>query len=179
MDADAPQRISLGSVASPASWQSCSAAALGAFTLHMGAIQQPLAFVRGQTFGLIDGDTAAARPAFGRFVWLAFGIERLGNSRAAFSTSRSACAAARLATFSARRRGAANHSTLPCARPALSSSASHSQQKIPPGCAALWWQLFSADFHQKSILRHGRLIYSCCTSGSRFTGSVVRFRHCL
>ncbi len=135
----------------------------------MGAIQQPLAFVRGQTFGLIDGDTAAARPAFGRFAWLAFGIERLGNSRAAFSTSRSACAAARLATFSARRRGAANHSTLPCARPAIIQLRGRIRSKDSAELrSAFWWQLFSADFHQKKYSQTWPpLIYSCCTSGSR------------
>ncbi|MNH00386.1 hypothetical protein D3C79_595770 [compost metagenome] len=57
---------------------------LRGLAFDMGAIQQPLAFVGHQTLGLIDSDAAATRPAFGRFARLAFGVERLGNRRAAF-----------------------------------------------------------------------------------------------
>ncbi|MOA17362.1 hypothetical protein D3C78_1376190 [compost metagenome] len=50
----------------------------------MGAIQQPFTFVGRQAFGLIDGNTATACPAFGRLAWLTFGVKRLGNGRTAF-----------------------------------------------------------------------------------------------
>ncbi|MOA00430.1 hypothetical protein D3C78_1197890 [compost metagenome] len=50
---------------------------------NMGAIQQPFTFIGHQAFSLIDGDAATACPTFGRFAWLAFGVKRLGNGRAA------------------------------------------------------------------------------------------------
>ena len=50
----------------------------------VGAVHQPLALVGHRAFRLIDGDAAAARPAFGRFARFAFGVERPGDRRAAF-----------------------------------------------------------------------------------------------
>ena len=126
---------------------------------HVGTIQQPFAFIGRQTFSLIDGDTAAARPAFGRFArWpLASNAWAIAGPR--FSTSRSACAAARFALSAP---DGAVRQTIQLYRargqryPALRS---RSQQRIQPGCAVFWWQLFSADFHQESFLRHGRLLF--------------------
>ena len=145
----------------------------------VGAVHQPLALVGHQAFRLIDGDAAAARPAFGRFARFAFGVERLGDRRAAFSISRSACAALRLATFSARRRGAANQLTSPCSRPALSSSAVKLAAKDSARERRLRRQLFRADFHQESLLSHGCLLVLVLLvahrEAQRFAGSVVGF----
>jgi hypothetical protein len=126
----------------------------------MGAIQQPFAFVGGQTFGLIDGDTAAARPAFGRFARFAFGVERLGNRRAAFFNF----------TIGLRRRQIRHfqRQTARCGKPfnftvreaSVIQLCGHVRSKrFSQAAQGFWWQLFSADFHQESFLRHGRLLF--------------------
>ena len=151
------------------------------FALYMGAIQQPLAFVGGQTFGLIDGDTAAARPAFGRFAWLAFGIERLGNSRAAFFHFAIGLRRRQVGYLQRQttRGGKPFHFTV-CEAGIIQLRGHVRSKRFRHAAQRFWWQLFSADFHQKSILRHGRLLFILVAhrEAERFTGSVVRFRHC-
>ena len=55
----------------------------GRTAFDLGGVNQPLALVGDQTLGLLNGDAVATGPAFGSLGRLAFGIERLGDGRAA------------------------------------------------------------------------------------------------
>ncbi len=98
-----------------------SASALSPFTWARYSSHSPLSVVRRSAWSTVIPQPRAQPSA------ALLGLPSASNACAMagprFSTSRSGWDAARLATFSARRRGAANHSILPCARPALSSSA--------------------------------------------------------
>jgi hypothetical protein len=152
-----------------------SASALSPFTW---AIQQPFAFVGGQTLGLINGDTAAARPAFGRFARLAFRVERLGNRRATFFDFAIRLRRRQICHF--------QRQTTRCSKPlnftvrqaSVIQLGGHVRSKrFSQAAQGFWWQLFGADFHQESFLRHGRLLFVSVAhrEAKGFTGRVVSF----
>lgn len=123
-----------------------------AFAFHMGTIQQPFTFVGGQTFGLIDGDTAAARPAFSRFARLAFRVERLGNGRATFFNFAIRLRRRQICHF--------QRQTTRCSKPlnftvrqasVIQLSSDVRSERFSQAAQGFWWQLFSADFHQESF----------------------------
>ena len=102
------------------------------------------AFVSGQTLGTVS-NTATARPAFCRFAWPSASSGQSPGHVFHF-TIRLRCR--QICYLQRRRRGAANHSILPCAGPALSSSVTFAA-KIQPAAQGFWWQLFGANFHEK------------------------------
>ena len=55
----------------------------GRTAFDLGGVNQPLTLVGDQTLGLFNRDAVATGPAFGSLGRLAFGIERLGDGRAA------------------------------------------------------------------------------------------------
>ena len=178
---DAPQRISKDQQFRQRRGNHVRQQRFRAFAFHVRTVQQLLAFIRGQTLGLIDSDAAAARPAFSRFARLAFRVKRtLGNRRATFSTSPDPAGdAARFATFSARRRRLRQTTQFyRVPGPALSSSAvTFAAKRFSRAAQGFWWQLFGADFHRKSFLRHGRLLFVPVAhrEAKGFTGRIVSF----
>ncbi len=94
----------------------------GTFALHVGAmLQQPFAFVGLQTLGLINGDPRRA-PTFCR---CSVCLRRRTPEQSPDRVFRLLAIGLRFSKIHFQRQTAraANHSTLPCARPALSSSA--------------------------------------------------------
>ena len=124
-----------------------------AFAFHMGAIEQPFAFVGGQTLGLIDGDTAAARPAFSRFARFAFRVERLGDGRAAFFNFAIRLRSGKIRHFqrqTARRGEPLNLAVGNACR--IQFSGKVGSEGLSQAAQGFWWQLFGADFHQECFL---------------------------
>ena len=146
----------------------------------VGAVHQPLALVGHQAFRLIDGDAAAARPAFGRFARFAFGVERLGDRRAAFFNFAIGLRRAQVGHFQrqAARCGEPAHVTVFQAG-VVQLGGEVGGERFRQGTKRLRRQLFRADFHQESLLSHGCLLVLVLLvahrEAQRFAGSVVGF----
>ena len=153
----------------------------GALAFHVGTIQQPFAFIGRQTFSLIDGNTAAARPAFSRFARFPFGVKRLGNRRAAFFDFTVCLRSRQIRHFQRQtaRRGEPFNFTVREAG-VIQLRGHVRSEGFSQAAQGFWWQLFSADFHQESFLRHGRLLFILVAhrEAKGFTGSIVSFSHC-
>ena len=158
-------------------WQQC----LDALAFHMRAIQQPFTFVSGQTLSLIDGDTTTTRPAFCRFAWFAFGVERLSNRRTAFFNLTVRLRSRQIRHFQRQtaRRGKPFDFTVRQAS-VIQLSGHVRSKRFSQAAQGFWWQLFGANFHQESFLRHGRLLFILVAhrKAKGFTGSVIGFCHC-
>lgn len=126
-----------------------------AFAFHVRTVQQPLAFIRGQTLGLIDGDAAAARPAFSRFARLAFRVKRLGNRRATFFNFAIRLRRRQICHFQRQtaRCGKPLNFTV-CQASVIQLGGHVRSERFSQAAQGFWWQLFGADFHQESFLRH-------------------------
>ncbi|ABX23777.1 hypothetical protein SARI_03983 [Salmonella enterica subsp. arizonae serovar 62:z4,z23:-] len=153
----------------------------GTFALNMGAIQQPFAFVGFQTFGLVNGDPAAARPAFCRFAWFTFGVKRLSNRRTAFFDFAIGLRFSKIRYFQRQTARGGKPFNLAVREASVIQLRSKVRSKgLRQAAQGFWRQLFSADFHQKSFLRHGRLLFLFVAhrEAEGFTGSIISFRHC-
>ncbi|ABU79351.1 hypothetical protein ESA_04170 [Cronobacter sakazakii ATCC BAA-894] len=153
---------------------------LRAFAFHMGAIHQPLAFVGDQTLRLIDSNAAAARPAFRRFARVALCVKRRRDRRATFFDFAIRLRRRQIRHFqrqTTRRRKPA-HDAVGQARRVQFSSKVRSEG-FRQAAQGFWWQLFSANLHQKSFLRHGSLLFISVAhrEAQRLAGGVVGFGH--
>ncbi|ABV16057.1 hypothetical protein CKO_05014 [Citrobacter koseri ATCC BAA-895] len=152
-----------------------------AFAFHMRAIQQPFAFVSGQTFSLVHGNAATTRPAFRRFARFAFRVKRLGNRRAAFFNFAIGLRSSKIRHFQRQTARCGEPLYVAVCEASVIQLRSNVRSKgLRQAAQGFWWQLFSADFHQKSFLRHGRLLFVFVAhrEAKGFTGSVVSFCHC-
>ncbi len=130
-----------------------------AFALHMGAIQQPFAFIGSQTLSLVNGNTATTRPTFCRFARFAFSVERLGNRRAAFFDFTIRLRFRQVSYFQRQTtRSSKPLNGAVCEACVIQLRSKVRSKGLCQAAQCFWWQLFSADFHQKSFLRHSRLL---------------------
>ena len=147
----------------------------------MGAIQQPFAFIGSQTLSLVNGNTATTRPTFCRFARFAFSVERLGNCRAAFFYFAIRLRLRQVSDFQRQTtRSSKPLNGAVCEASVIQLRSKVRSKGLSQAAQCFWWQLFSADFHQKSFLRHSRLllIFVAHREAEGFTGSVVCFCHC-
>ncbi len=153
----APQRISFGSAVSPAKSQPYSAAVLQCFPLHVGAIQQPFAFIGSQT---LSWSTVIPQPrAQPSAALLGLPQRRTpGQSPGRVFRFHDPVGFRQVSYFKRQTTRSSKPLNVPCARPALSSSAVKFAAKDSPGCAVLLVAALQCRFPPEKFLRHSRLL---------------------